>query len=395
MEKKQTSKILHNLSRYFFIAFMVLYGVGCVYLYYNQALYSEGGKFESDLYAHIRMAVEEHWYYSLTAMFYQVFYQTPFGNILTALFLAAVSVATIYVTFVLLRLMTKDKCPTGILFPFAVIANVVMPFFLSWAHFQRYIGYQSPTVWHNSTYICMKFCAVFVFILFWRLKDTYGKGMTVREWLSFAGLLIITNAVKPSFCMVFAPAMAFYLLIDLCKGVPFKRVFLFGSSVLPSLIVILWQNLVLFGADTGNGIVIAPGYALTLRGTHPKVTFILSIAFPLFVLTYTLSDLYLDRGYRFIWLMWIFAFLEVFFLSEEGGRALDGNFMWGYSIAIFFLFLMCIVKLLQKVWNKEGICGYGPVRIGVALISAGILGYHTYCGVYFFLELLKGTSYWM
>lgn len=393
---KEQGKYAKLIGKCFFVALTVLYGVGCAYLYYHQTLHVDGMPFESDLPYHISMAVEDHWFYSLTAMFYQVFYKTPFGNQLTAVFLAVVSMATIFATYELLREMTKKRYSEGILFTFAIVANVVMPFFVRWAHFQRYIGYQSPSVWHNSTYICMKLCAVLVMIWFWRLKDSYREGLSVRHWLAFAGLLIIANAVKPSFCMVFAPAMAFYLLGDLvCKKVPFKRVFAFGMAVIPSLLVILWQNSVLFGSDTGNGIVIAPGYTLSLRGNHPKVTFLLSMMFPIVVLLYTLSEMLKDRNYRFVWMMWGFAFLEVFFLSEEGKRSLDGNFMWGYSIALFFLFLIAIVKMLEKIGDKRGICQYFSIRVLMILISGIVLGYHTYCGVLFFLQLLEGKSYWM
>ncbi len=393
---KDEGKSRKLLVKCFFIAFTILYGVGCAYLYYHQTLHVEGQPFESDLPYHISMAVEDRWFYSLTAMFYQVFYKTPFGNILTAVFLAIISMATIYATYVLLQEMTNRKYPDGLLCIMAVILNVVMPFFVDWAHFQRYIGYQSPSVWHNSTYICMKLCAVLVMISFWRIKDTYRKGLSIRQWITFASLLIIANAVKPSFCLAFAPAMAFYLLGDLVsKKADFKKIFIFGLAVIPSLLIILWQNSVLFGADTGNGIIIAPGYALSLRGNHPKVTFILSMMFCVVVLLYTFTEMLRDRNYRFIWMVWLFGFLEVFLFTEEGRRALDGNFMWGYSIALFFLFAMSVVKMLEKIVDKKGICQYPAVRAILTFVSGIVLGYHTYCGVFFFLELLKGKSYWM
>ena len=377
------------------VALTVVYGIACAWLYYHQLFFTEGGLFESDLPFHVSMAVEDHWFYSFTAVLYQLFYLTPMGNELTALFLAVVSVATVFATYQLLQQLTGGNYFPGMMLFFAVLGNFIMPFFLKWAHFQRYIGYQSASIWHNSTYACMKLLGILTFGYFLKLCGKYRDGLTAKEWISFAVLLILCNGVKPSFCMMFAPAMAVFLLAELFRKVPFRRVFLFGLAVVPSLLVIVWQNLVLFGEDTGNGILIKPGYALFMRGTHPKVTFLLSIAFPLLVLLFTLKDLGKDRLYRFVWLMWLFGFLEIFLFTEAGSRAKDSNFFWGYSMAIFFVNLIAMCKLLAKSQCREGIWKHRIIRYGFTVSGAVCLAYQVWCGVYFFTELLKGNSYWM
>lgn len=376
-------------------AVTVVYGFACAWLYYHQLFFVEGGLFESDLPFHVSMAVEDHWFYSFTAILYQLFYLTPMGNELTALFLAAVSVATVFASYRLLQQLTGGKYLPSMMLFFAVLGNFMMPFFLKWAHFQRYIGYQSASIWHNSTYACMKLLGIMTFTCFLKLRGKYREGLTVKEWLCFAGLLILCNGVKPSFCMMFAPAMAVFLLIELFRRVPFKRVFVFGLAVVPSLFVILWQNLVLFGAETGNGILLKPGYALFMRGTHPKVTFVLSIAFPLLVLFFTLKDLGKDWNYWFIWLMWLFGFLEIFLFTEAGNRAKDSNFFWGYSMAIFFVNLAAMCKLLEKSRCREGMWKHTFLRRSFTVGGAVCLAYQVWCGLYFFAELLKGSSYWM
>lgn len=373
----------------------VIYGLACLYLYYHQLFFVEGAPFESDLPFHVSMAVEDHWYYSLTAILYQLFYLTPFGNQLTALFLAVVSVASVWATYLLLQQLTGRRYFPSMMLFFAVLGNFIMPFFLKWAHSQRYIGYQSASIWHNSTYACMKLLGILTFWYFLKLSETYREGLKGKEWLTFALLLILTNGVKPSFCLMFAPAMAIFLLVELFRKVPFKRIFLFGLAVIPSLAVILWQNLVLFGEDTGNGILIKPGYALAMRGDHPKVTFVLSIAFPLLILAFTFKDWLKDGLYRFVWLMWLFGFLEVFLFTEAGNRAKDSNFFWGYSMAIFFVNLIAMCKLLEKSKCQEGIFKHRLVTGVFAGTGALCLAYQVWCGLYFFTQLLTGRSYWM
>lgn len=378
------------------LVLIAIYGCGSAYLHYQQLFFVEGGLFESDLPFHVSMAVDDHWFYSITAVLYQLFYLTPIGEILTAGFLAVVSVATILATYELLQQLTAGKYYPSMMLFFAVLGNFIMPFFMRWAHGQRYIGYQSASIWHNSTYACMKLIGIWALYCFLKLKDKYKDGLSVKEWLVFAVLLILCNGVKPSFCFMFAPAMAVFLLVEwTVRKVPFKRVFMFGLAVVPSLCVILWQNMVLFGEDTGNGILIKPGYALDMRGDHPKVTFVLSIAFPLLILFLNFRELLRDNLYRFAWVMWLFGFLEVFLFTEAGNRAKDSNFFWGYSMAIFFVNLVSMYKLLEMSKSEDGIYKYPVVRKGVTVAGTVCLAYQVWCGIYFFCQLLTGISYWM
>lgn len=376
-----------------------IYGALCVFLYYKQTFHVEGMPYESDLPYHIGMAVEDHWFYSLTAILYQLFFLTPFGSLLTALFLGAVTVGTIFATNSLFRELERKYmqafCNENLLLFFSILCNLAMPFFVRAAHYQRYIGYQSATIWHNSTYLCMKLCGILAVIYYLRMEEKYREGLSGREWIFMAGAFVLTSAVKPSFLMVFAPVMAIYLLADLLRKVKFARIFLFGLTVIPSLLVILWQNLVLFGQDTGNGIEFKYGYTLTLHSLHPKATLLLSIAFPLFVLLFLWKELFRDKWYLFCWLVWGTGLLQVTFLSESGKRARDGNFMWGYSFGIFLVLVISVFKTLE-VWKRpKGIFRNKYVRgffLAAALLT---LGYQSYCGIVFFVKLCGGATYWM
>ncbi|MDE7222433.1 MAG: hypothetical protein K2O34_01470, partial [Acetatifactor sp.] len=90
-------------------ALTAAYGIACLYLYYMQSVQPldyNNRYFQSDLPYHISMIVEDGWYYSFTAYAYQALYflcgKTTVG---IALFLAAVTVASLLMTEQLVRRM--------------------------------------------------------------------------------------------------------------------------------------------------------------------------------------------------------------------------------------------------------------------------------------------------
>ena len=265
-----------------------LYGLACLYLYYMQSIQPldyDNRYFQSDLPYHISMIVEDGWYYSFTAYVYQALYylcgKTTLG---IALFLAAVTVASLLATELVLRRMAGMQERNWATMAAALVLNLVMPFYLVWAGSYRYVSYQSGNLWHNSTYLCMRLLGLLVLLYYQKLEEDYRDKITGRQWLAFALLLVVCTGVKPSFLTVFAPALALKLLWDLCHKVRFKQVFLLGSAVLPACGVVLWQNMVLFGEDTGNGMTYDPWYTFSLHADRPKLAVLCSLAFPLVVL---------------------------------------------------------------------------------------------------------------
>ena len=133
------------------------------------------------------------------------------------------------------------------------------------------------------------------------------------------------------------------LLWDLAHKVRFKQIFIFGSTVLPACGVILWQNAVLFGEDTGQGFAINPWFTFSKLANSPKLAVICSIVFPLVVLMCSIPELWKNRTYFFGWMMTGVGFLEAVLLAETGSRSRDGNFLWGYKHRHLFP-----LRLLQR-----------------------------------------------
>ena len=410
---------------------VLIYGGLCLYLFYMQSIQPldyDNRYFQSDLPYHISMIVEDGWYYSFTAYVYQALYylcgKTTLG---IALFLAAVTVASLLATELVLRRMAGMQERNWATMAAALVLNLVMPFYLVWAGSYRYVSYQSGNLWHNSTYLCMRLLGLLVLLYYQKLEEDYRDKITGRQWLAFALLLVVCTGVKPSFLTVFAPALALKLLWDLCHKVRFKQVFLLGSAVLPACGVVLWQNMVLFGEDTGNGMTYDPWYTFSLHADRPKLAVLCSLAFPLVVLGASLLavtgqqwrlrgaaredvwpggvyQLRLGRCYLFSWLMALAGFAEALCLVETGSRSRDGNFLWGYLFAVFWLYVMSLMKWLSlrnvdiMLLSPEG-SPWGRLRlilVRAAYVLAGlVLLYQLWCGTYFFIRLLGGETYFM
>lgn len=392
MEKKFGQKRIGFLI---LIGMTIAYGGCCLYLYFNQAVQPldyNNRVFQSDLPYHISMIVDDGWYYSFTAYIYQALYLLAGkATWLIALFLAVVSVGTVFLTEKLLRILLGENKCTVLTLGSALILNMVMPFFLEWAGRYRYVSYQSGNLWHNSTYLCMRLFAVVCILCYMKIERTYRDKITWKQWVVFALLLTITTGIKPSFLTVFAPAMALKLLWDLFHKVSFKQIFIFGSAVLPACGVMLWQNMVLFGEDTGQGFAWNPWFTFSLHADRPKAAVLCSIAFPLVVAVFSLKELLKDKKYFFAWLVTGIGFLEALLLAETGNRSNDGNFLWGYCFAIFYIFIVSFVKWLEMGTRKEH-PRLAKVMFGV---SGAVLFYQLYCGIYFFLRLLGSETYFM
>ena len=373
-------------------AIVVLYGAACLWLFYQQSVADltviGSISYQSDLPLHISMIVEDGWYYSFTAYAYKALHVLFGGTTVgIALLLAVVSVATVYVTERAVCYLGGWK-KTGWTLLLAMCANLVMPIYVESVGAYRYVSYQTANIWHNSTYLCMKLFALITFLYYFKLEKKYREGITVKEWLVFAVLNMITPGIKPSFLLAFAPIMGIFLLIDLLKKVPLKHILAFGSAVLPSGGVVLWQNAVLFGTDTGNGITLNPWYTFSLHADRPKIAVILSVVFCGAVILATLKDVFKDKIYIFTILMSILGFLEALCLVESGNRSVDGNFLWGYSFCLFILFLYTAIKWLsypRKTLVQKSVFG----------MMSLIYWVHLYCGIQFFIRLVCGQGYWM
>ena len=362
-------------------------------LFLRQAIHYPGmlGVYDSDLPAHISEGINGT-AYSLMERSYGFLMETlGLNEKAVALWLALLLGAAVFVTWLLLRQLFPAGNQRALHF-LAFACSFVMPLYLPWVNDYRYMGMQSGNLWHNSTYLGMKFAAVLVLLLYFSWLKTYQKGISPGKWLLFTASLIFVNLMKPNFILCFAPAMGLQLLADciLARGKTLKYQILSGIPVLISLGVVIYQTTVLFqGKEDGSRIALMLPYNFLKYNRYPWAALLQSAAFPLFVLAGNRKELKRDRVFGFTWLIWLFGLLEYLFLGEEGPRKTHGNFSWGYSFCIFLVFVVCAAKCCEKL--KEGRPSGGR-KLYWAAAGLLFLG-HLACGMTYFIHLYLGGTY--
>ncbi len=389
-DKKSSSAILKISSA----ALLIIYSALCIFLYYKFMGWTEGSVYESDLPAHISLAVDDGLIYSLISFIIIGLHKSGTLLILPVL-LGLFAALSVFFTAELLLEISDKKLDSDLAIILALLLNIVMPCYISGLSDGRYMGMHASSIWHNSTYLMMKWLGLWTILVYMEIEKNISKKLTFKSYLFFTLILTITTAAKPNFFLAVTPAMFIFLVADLIrKKAPFGRLAMFGSAVIPSFAVMLLQNRALFKAGAGgNGIMIAPGRAMSAHTGYLLIVSILSIAFPLMVLLLHIKDLFKNRYLLFAWLCAGFGYMEYFLFSEKGTRDMDANFSWGYAFTIILIFGISLIMWMDDIRNIRN--DKNIVKKGYLAACGIVLGYHTYCGLLFFIRLCMGVSYMM
>ena len=387
-----------------------LYTVFCVFLYMKFMGWTSGSVYESDLPAHISLAVDDGLIYSLISFILIGLSRFHMMDILPFI-LGLFAFLSVFFTQKLLIEVTDRKLNPDIAGLAALLLNLVMPCYIKGLADGRYMGMHTSSIWHNSTYLMMKWMGLWTILIYLKLERDISEKLTLKSYIYFTVVMTLTTAAKPNFFLAVAPVMFVFLIIDLIgKKAPVGRLIAFASSVIPSFIVMLLQNSTLFAENSSSGgIVIAPGKAMAAHTGYLIPVSILSIAFPLMMLILHVKELFKNRYMLFAWLCAAVGYLQYFLFAEEGARALDANLSWGYAFTIILIFGFSLMQWITDagkhltVKRKAAECGETSVVIRkqdifmkAYLIACGaVLVWHAYCGILFFIRLLCGVSYMM
>jgi hypothetical protein len=355
--------------------------------------WTEGAVYESDLPAHISLAVDDKLIYSLISLII-IGLNKMHLMVLLPIVLGAFAYLSVYFTSRLIYAVTDHRFDIYTSEIMALFLNLFMPCYIRGLSSGRYMGMHTASIWHNSTYLMMKWMGLWTLLIYFGIEKDISKKLTKKSFVLFTAVLTLTTAAKPNFILAVAPVMLVFLIIDLVKkNAPAGKLMLFATSVIPSFLIMLLQNKALYDVNQGsNHIVIAPGRAMGVHASSIVAVSVLSILFPLMMLLWHGKDLFKNRVLLFVWMCAGVGFLQYFLLSEFGARDMDANFSWGYAFTIILIFGISLIMWIDdmKKFRESGI--FTKVYLSLCGI---VLLYHTYCGVLFFERIVRGVSYMM
>ncbi|MEL7213744.1 MAG: hypothetical protein AAGK92_13860 [Pseudomonadota bacterium] len=249
---------------------------------------------------------------------------------------------TFLVTAFLLRRYTdilRNRIP-WYAFALSILGSVFLPGIT--AH--MYLGVGSPSVWHNPSSYPIEFLQLVGLVFILRF---YEQRTAVPLFLALS-VLIISLWAKPTFVFSVVPAMFLWSLF-------FEKEHRWKTLTLPVLCCLcvpipLWfqiQNL--YGVENSReaGLAIAP-FTIWAYYTESVVLAILrALLFPILVMTLLLRTdrTLISRFHGLAWLNLLVGMVTYIFFVEtyDGEIGYDGNFAWGYYLAMTPLFVAAFI----------------------------------------------------
>ena len=279
----------------------------------------------------------------------------------------------------------------------AMALTIVTPIYVPMVNPHLYLGQLSPNVYHSPTYVLMKPLALIAFLL--------GAHIAVRP----SGLLVafgcgaalaLSILAKPSFAMVFLPAIWILFLGRLLWVKSDREGWLARGAVLVALTVVSAailapQALQTFGeGSVGYGFNRGQKGSLVLdtplrhwRTRTPSVAYSIAVAlaFPAIVTLARWKQVLQSPRALLAWLMVLLGMLAYATLIDLIIPGVS-NLGWSYMIGQAAVFLVAMEQLLQwRPARRVDRLAYGAAAVALSL--------HVVFGVYYYWKVALGYGY--
>lgn len=414
-------------NRLVFWLLFVVYVVTMFILFHRQTLGNEG-YYHSDMKAYIleMQGLDSGYsfpypvFFKLGALFH-LFVASPQLSI--ALAITVLNAMTpLFLRYYMGKVLQGEKRDTCLWFELAVTVLTFLLLFVSMIYppseislpglHHKYVGVFSPNPFHNATYNATRPFAVLSFFQFAAILPVYEKEISKRDLALFAFSLFMTTMTKPSFTFVIVPAAGLIMLYRMfrSKFANFLPTVQLGICFIPTFLVLIYQFFGVFapGGEEESGIGFGIATAWRLHCGNIPLAILLALGFPVFVLLFHYKDMLKNNWYRFSWQLLAVSLFEVLFLYEKGFRLPDMNFSWGYMHGISFVFITSAMILLQDTgkYMKTSCKDTFGIKVFLNLPKAEVirglviaaqwiaLAAHAVCGVYYFMGVFAGRSYY-
>jgi hypothetical protein len=279
--------------------------------------------------------------------------------------------------------------------------------FPSWGQGNYYLGYIVPNVYVSQTMLALQPLALLTFFAVLRVLNAPKPGTDIRAVITMGVLASLSALAKPSYVIVLFPAVVTYLWLrhQLLIIVPIHRigfVVLLGrwlrdfralltlgiGLVAPVFAVLAWVYISTYLAyqqlniTQDAGIRIAPFKVLAFHQglIVPEnqvpvwllAKFVLSLLFPVVVAITYFPRARRDPRLALAWLQLAFGLVFMYLVAEHPSFE-AANFTWSAHIALFILFVVSTLFLLEQTRLSARVGWRGVILSRAALCYVGFL----------------------
>ena len=397
-----------------------LYAV-TAFMFYRQTIRYNGG-YKADTSIYVNMSKEQHGVRLITWIYHWL-YSLRGDTLCIALYMAAVIVLLVLANYAVImwylaRRPLLAKAGTAKHFAadpgtagsavgeraYAQAASLIMLFtgsmYLPVLHERFYKASWCTFAWHSPTQQLMILFAMLSLLLFLIIYDGYMEHINPLAWIGLMITSLISVWAKPSFMLIFIPTVIVVFLIELAAkakdgktGRRFRRLFLFGLSMVPSGILILWLNSSIFGEGSENKVAMSIGGADGF-GYNIYAAAFCGLLFPAIVFLFNLRRLR-ELPFQIAIGMLAAGIAEWMVFHEVGTRGEHGNFAWGRQFGCYYMFVCALSLAIGNYRDKEFLKGNKFLRACYFTVLTVTLALHVLSQMYHFYLMFRGHDYYI
>ena len=205
-----------------------------------------------------------------------------------------------------------------------------------------------------------------------------------QNLLAFSFLSALSVLAKPSFMMVFLPAMCLYVLLCSLRNREsmFSNIAKILKALIPAISIILFQFIFcqFFNERTESGVKFQIGGFSEFTPLEIVKVCIATFPIPLLGIMLYGRKIFESVYSKISYMALFFGFIEMFFLTN--GRT--GDFSWGYDLAVG---ITTMITLAVSMDIEEGVWRRIPLLT--------VFMYQVYVGYDYVINLYNGGGHWV
>jgi hypothetical protein len=259
-----------------------------------------------------------------------------------------------------------------------MVALTIGPFFLMNLNPHIYMGPGSPSVWHNVTLLMVKPFALLG--VFFTIK--FFATTRVTFFVSAIIVLLLSIFAKPSFIIVFLPALVVYVVLK--KYFDKARLRFALVAILLSVGLLAYQFMHKYAGEGDSRVIFDFLGVWSLYTPSVTVSIVMALGLPFLISIFNYQSVKKNEYIKFTWLLVFFSLILFSCFAESGKHYRDGNFSWSWMISLGLIYIFTIIEYFKHYFSMRPIVRYP--------LLAMVL-YQLYVGWYYLIGMFNGISF--